>query len=56
MSAFADNSAYNMMKKMHSFDINVDENGEKLYLNLLETKDINGQTDTFDISAAFPDL
>jgi hypothetical protein len=56
MSAFADNSAYNMMKKMHSFNINVNEKGEKLYLNLLETKDINGQVRTFDIGKAFSNL
>jgi hypothetical protein len=56
MSAFADNSAYNMMKKMHSFDINVDEDGNKLYLNLLKTQDVNGQFEPFNISKAFPNL
>lgn len=51
LSPFAENSAYNMMKKMHQFDL-YDGN----YQNLLATKDATGQEETFSINTAFPNL
>lgn len=51
MGAMSENSPYNMMKKMHSFNLY-----DGKYQNLLETKDAADRTSTFDIGVAFPNL